>query len=335
MLPAVWPVGGRASTRSGPGDDVARIAGLIVSLALAGALAASCAGPPASRAGATRPAAHTSIPTMSCVHQPVAHAPLPQEVGVYHAGPLVLAVGQDLAQHPDESPWRRTSGSEAIAVLTGSQAVILSVDPRSRGRLSLAFPGPGPKHSSPVISDGLPAMRLPVCEGRVHRFGGGITYEGSGCARLNVTQAGQAPIPMLIPIGNTLRGCPSPSPLEPLGASATPFLGVSCSVPNSIACDRIGIGVHVSRAATLVVARVDGRLVTLSPPPGPPPGDLWLGYLDGAGLRHGPLNVHISRAARLWYGTPEVWARLRVTAFFRDGRAESLSTTVLLHAGFG
>ncbi|MGH2892697.1 MAG: hypothetical protein ACRDPM_05435 [Solirubrobacteraceae bacterium] len=272
---------------------------------------------------------------MSCAREPLAPAPLPQEVGVYRAGPLILAVGSDLAQDPEEWPGRRTSGSETIAVLTGRDPVVVSVDAASRSRFSLAFPGPGLKHRHPVISDGLPAMRLPVCGGRMHRFGGGIMYRGTGCARLRVTRPGHPPVPLLIPIGNTLRGCPAPSSLQPLSTTATPFLGVSCPVPNSIACDRVGIGVHLSRTATLVVARIDGRLVTLSPPTDPPPDNLWLGYLDRAGPRHGPLNVQIESNTQQWSGTPEVNAHVRVTAFFPNGRAAALNATVLLHPGFG
>lgn len=139
---------------------------------------------------------------------------------------------------------------------------------------------------------------------------------------------------MLIPIGNTLRGCPVSEPLQTLAATATPFLGVSCPVPNSIACDRVGIGVHLRRAATLVTVQVAGRVVTLSPPTDPPD-DLWLGYLFNAGLGHGLLRVDIPANSRLWFGSPEVYPRVRVTAFFPNGRAATRSTTVLLHPGFG
>jgi hypothetical protein len=66
-----------------------------------------------------------------------------------------------------------------------------------------------------------------------------------------------------------------------------------------------------------------------------PPDDLWLGYLYDAGLRHGPLNVHIPANAHLWFGTPEVYPGVRVTAYFPDGRAATRSATVLLHPGFG
>jgi hypothetical protein len=213
------------------------------------------------------------------VKQPVAPAPLPQEIGVYRAGPLILAAGDDLAQHPQEWPGRRTSGRTAIAVLAGGRPTMLSVDLASRDRFSLQFTPTGDGHPSPMLSDGTSAVRFPACDGSLHRFGGGILFRGTGCAHLHVTEAGHVPIPMLIPIGNTLRGCPTPSPLAPLGPAALPFLGVACGVPSSIACDHVGVGVHMSRAATLVVVDLAGRLVTVSPPPDQQPDELWLGYL--------------------------------------------------------
>jgi hypothetical protein len=255
-------------------------------------------------------------------------------VGVYRAGSLVLAVGDDLAQHPAERAGRRTSGSEAIAVLIGRQPAVLSVDGALRARFSLQFTLYGRGHRSPVLSDGRAAVRFPACSGRLHRFGGGVLFKGAGCARLHVKQPGVPAVPMLIPIGNTLRGCPASGPVQTLGATTTPFLGVSCSLPNSIACNQVGVGVHLRRAATLVTVQLAGRLVTLSPPMDPPD-DLWLGYLFDAGLRHGPLNVHILANSHLWFGSPEVYPRVRVTAFFADGSAATRSATVLLHPGFG
>lgn len=139
---------------------------------------------------------------------------------------------------------------------------------------------------------------------------------------------------MLIPIGNSLRDCPTTGAMPKLGAGATPFLGVSCPVPNSIACDRVGIGVHLCRAATLVMVRVAGRLVTLSPPLDPPD-DLWLGYLFDSNLRRGPLKVLTPANGHLWFGSPEVHPRVRVTAFFPNGRAATRRTSVRLHPGFG
>ncbi|MGI8712623.1 MAG: hypothetical protein ACR2NR_05440 [Solirubrobacteraceae bacterium] len=253
---------------------------------------------------------------------------------MYRAEPLILTVDDDLAQHPEEWPGRRTSGSEAIAVLTGSRAAVLRVDRASRGQFSLRFTPTGRGHPSPVLSDGRAAVRFPACGGRLHRFGGGVLFKGRGCARLHVERVGLPAVRILIPIGNTLRGCPVTGAMQTLGAAATPFLGVSCPFPNSIACDRVGIGVHLQSSATLVVVQLAGRLVTLSPPMDPPD-DLWLGYLFDAGLRRGPLKVHIPGGAHRWSGSPEVFARVRVIAFFPSGHAAARSATVMLHPGFG
>jgi hypothetical protein len=80
------------------------------------------------------------------------------------------------------------------------------------------------------------------------------------------------------------------------------------------------------------VVRLAGRTVTLSPP-SDPRSDLWLGYLDDAGLRHGPLAVQ-ARGGR-WYGEPLVTPRVGVTVFFSDGTIAMLVGDEQLHAGFG
>jgi len=302
----------------------------LLSLAGCGVAAAP---PPrvSSRTPATSP-----TPTASCAPVPnLAPAPLPGELGVYRAGPLILTAGDDLAQHPEEWPGRRTSGSDAIVLLTGSRTAVLSVDPTSQSRFSLRFTPIGPGHPYPVLSDGRPAVRFPACSGRRHRFGlGAVFFRGRGCARLHVEQSSRPAIPMLIPIGNTLRGCPATGPMPALDPASTPYLGVACPTGNSIACDEVGIGVRLRRRATLVVVQVAGRLVTLSPPTDPRDA-LWLGRLFDAGLRHGPLDVHILRHDDLWFGTPEVLVCARATAFFPNGRAATRSATVLLHPGFG
>jgi hypothetical protein len=119
-----------------------------------------------------------------------------------------------------------------------------------------------------------------------------------------------------------------------LPASAFPFLGVTCRSPNSIACDRVGVGVNID-AAALVMVEVAGRFVTLSPPTDAPNDHLWLGYLYGAGLRHGPLDVHISPHATRWFGTPAVQPPVTVDALFQDGTVGTLTGQGFLHAGFG
>jgi hypothetical protein len=87
----------------------------------------------------------------------LAHAPLPQETGVYRAGPLVLAIGEDLAQLP-ASDLAAPTGSDAIAVVSGQKPVRLTVDPSSVPRFSLQFTAP--VSGSPT---GAYSVRFPAC----------------------------------------------------------------------------------------------------------------------------------------------------------------------------
>jgi hypothetical protein len=255
----------------------------------------------------------------------LARAPLEQEAGVYSVGPLLLVTGKDLAQAPDQQV-RRGIGTKAIAVITGSRPVLLSVDLAAPVDVLVRFGGKS-------IGPG-GAVRFPACGGRPHRFGGGIAFSGEGCARLHVSVAGGASQPLLIPVGNSLWGCPTRAAPESVAPEVVPFLGVACRVPNSIACDRVGVAVGFRLPAVLVMAEIDGRLVTLSPP-GALPDDLWHGYLYRAGLRHGPLAVGIAPGATRWSGTPEVQPYVTVTVFFKDGTVASRTSRGLLHPGFG
>ena len=114
-------------------------------LAILGAAAAGCAGP------------LTPVASVSC-EQPrsLGKASLPQEIGVYRAGPLLLITGDDLAQRPD-GQIRQGSGVDAIAVVRSNRPVTLSVDHAAPVRVALQFAGPaaGPGY----------AIRFPLAEG--------------------------------------------------------------------------------------------------------------------------------------------------------------------------
>jgi hypothetical protein len=138
----------------------------------------------------------------------------------------------------------------------------------------------------------------------------------------------------MVPIGNTLSGCPATTTARGLSSSALPFLGVACGTPNSIVCDRVGAGVNIVGAARVVV-EVAGRFVTLSPPTDSPSDHLWLGYVYRAGLRHGALDVHIPPRATRWFGTPEVEPPVTVEVFFEDGTVGTQTARGFLHPGFG
>jgi hypothetical protein len=84
-----------------------------------------------------------------------------------------------------------------------------------------------------------------------------------------------------------------------------------------------------------VVVEIAGRLVALSAPVPPQTPTVWQGYLLGASFRHGPLRIPVGSHESFWYGSPEVYAYTRVTAFFADGRVASTTGRVLLHPGFG
>ena len=73
------------------------------------------------------------------------------------------------------------------------------------------------------------------------------------------------------------------------------------------------------------MVEVADRFVTLSPPTDAPNDHLWFGYLYKAGLRHGPLDVHIPPRATRWFGTPEVRPPVTVEVFFQDGAVGTLT----------
>ncbi len=274
--------------------------------------------------------AHPIVPA-GC-HQPRGFSTaLAREPGVYRAGPLLLETGQDLAQLSAGALAQGSGIDYAIAVLTGGRPAVLSVDQGSRARLSLQFAS---RPTAAQAANGESAVRFAACGGPVKRFVGGLNFNGSGCARLHVFEAGGPPIPMLIPIGNSLRGCPgaaNPSPRPTLLRDT--FLGVACSTPNSIVCDRLGASVSLRRPATLVTVTIAGRVVALDPPPDRGD-DLWSGYLRDAGLgRPGPLDVHARRGR--WYGEPQPNPNVIVTVFYADGSAASASGTGFMHPGFG
>jgi hypothetical protein len=275
------------------------------------------------------PAVGRHVGSASCAVLPLARVPLAQETGVYRAGPLTLVVGEDLGQQ-SSNVLASGSGSEAIAVLTGDRPASLMVDPRSAGRFSLQFTDPT---SAWQAANGEGAVRFPACGQRIHRFMGGITFRGQGCVLLWVRPAGHMPIPMLIPIGDTLRGCPTLRSTRTLGSGAEPFLGVACHPADSIRCGHVGVGVALKAAAALVTVEIDGRLVTLTPPD--PHNDLWSGYLYEADLTHGPLDIHPPAGQKLWFGEPAVTPRVRLTVYFADGRVASRGFADPLHPGFG
>jgi hypothetical protein len=238
---------------------------------------------------------------------------------------MTLVLYRDPAQVSLAELRRSNEGVGASVEVSGPRPVTLRVDPGSQRRLGLQFTdmsGYGP---------GLSAVRFGPCPGR-QAIGGMLAVHARGCARLHVSAPGTRPLPLLLPIDNSLAGCPQSGRAARLPSASFPYLGIACGAPNSARCDRVRVGVHLARPSVLVTVQVDGHLVTLSPP-SDPGSDLWQGALLGMGPRHGPLAVHSRHG--LWYGEPPVRPRVRVTAYFADGTAATRAGLGYLHAGYG
>jgi hypothetical protein len=120
--------------------------------------------------------------------------------------------------------------------------------------------------------------------------------------------------------------------------SQSPYMGVACHIPNSIACDRIGLTVWLRRPALSVTAMISGRSFALENPmwSGPARRGLrtqFAGFLQPAGIT-GRLGVTTERGA-YWDGSgiPAPLVMLEIT---RPGQAPVQAwTNVPLMAGWG
>jgi hypothetical protein len=142
-------------------------------------------------------------------------APRRHETGVYRAGPLTLVLGVDLAQ----TQGGNGGGSEAIAVVTGGRPVTATVEDGRPATVAFQFGAPL-SPSAAVTGDA--QVRFPTCGGAARRFFGGLLFSGTGCARVRVTASGLARSEMLIPIGDSFRGCPATGEWPTGTPAATP-----------------------------------------------------------------------------------------------------------------
>lgn len=122
--------------------------------------------------------------------------------------------------------------------------------------------------------------------------------------------------------------------------SQPPYMGVSCSVPNSVACDRVGLAIWLRRPAYSVDASIAGapfrldwfgdeyRFGRQSPPR-----RAFTGYLQPAGIV-GRLHVRPLTGA-MWYGSgnplPMVWVLIN----YGRGRYVLTQLRVPLNTGWG
>lgn len=117
-----------------------------------------------------------------------------------------------------------------------------------------------------------------------------------------------------------------------------PYMGVSCPIANSIACDRIGLAVWLRRPA-VVTATIAGALLRLNAPhwsyvthDNRGPLYVYAGFLQPAGLTN---RLHVTAESNSWFGanapSPLVWFRIN----YGHGNVLITHEHVFLSAGWG
>jgi hypothetical protein len=147
--------------------------------------------------------------------------------------------------------------------------------------------------------------------------------------------------------GPPTAGAPGARAPLPLVLPKPPGMGVACPrAPNSIACDRLAIGVFMTTAPRRLVATAGGRSVVLRDqtttcPAGPSCAQpyrgphFYTGYPQPAGLIDGALRVTPDAGRYRWYGRHPLTATLRITATYADGTTATTTRRVPLAAGWG
>jgi hypothetical protein len=129
------------------------------------------------------------------------------------------------------------------------------------------------------------------------------------------------------------------SPKRALGQA--PYMGVACGVPNSIACERVGLAVWTRRPAVTVRATLAGQALDLDDPQwsgSPIHGQrrMFAGFLSHAGLHgHGPLAVRVKEGFSFWEGDPPVSTDVRLLITYADGSQQTTAVRVQLSPGWG
>lgn len=343
------------------------VAALLVSIASAG-----CAGadPPSSpaRAGSSPPA-----PVVGCARggsgEPQDGA---REQGIT-AGPLLFACARQLADHPEivrpsaeklreliDNPAtteaiRRRARRTLRAVPEGGHGlaevflwaepgatVTVALPEEERDAAGLVYTFLAASRERPGaagvfrVGDGDPAVTFRACRDRTTHWTGGILVTGKPrCLPVEVWIAGhRAPLRRRLPIA-TGKPCPQSVRPEKLLRGA-PYMGVACPQPNSIACDRVGLGLRLRQPAERVTATIAGQRLTLRPGDNPQnPRSSWQGFLQPAGLLDGPLTVTPDRGRYFWRGEHPVYAPVRITVEREDGGIQTTSIRQWLAAGWG
>ena len=149
---------------------------------------------------------------------------------------------------------------------------------------------------------------------------------------------------------DVLRSAPRSAPglHEPSGTvaapastvfSQAPYMGVRCSVPNSIACDRVGLAIWLKRPAYSATATIDGRPLAMNRF-----GDRLIdsrtrrtefdGYLQPAGIVSS-MHVRPTAGSNIWSGDPTPFVMVRLLIDYGGGRYVVTHLRVGLSAGWG
>lgn len=144
------------------------------------------------------------------------------------------------------------------------------------------------------------------------------------------------------------RSMPPAGPQEPGGTlaqspsvvfSQPPYMGVRCSVPNSIACDQVGLAIWLKRPAYSVTASIDGRAFAMNRF-----GDQLIsqrrprtefdGYLRPAGIVSS-MHVHPVPGTSTWLGDPTPLASVWLLINYGHSGYVTTHLDVPLMAGWG
>lgn len=146
----------------------------------------------------------------------------------------------------------------------------------------------------------------------------------------------------------------APAPVT-LSLERKPYMGVSCSQPNSIACDRVGLAIWLRKPVTRLTATINGRRLALQLPcwnagngrsckaycqePGvrrdQPCSTYYEGFLRPAGLLKGRLRYDQIAAATTGSAPRAPRAVVRIFARYRGGQTATARLRVALNPGWG
>jgi len=118
-----------------------------------------------------------------------------------------------------------------------------------------------------------------------------------------------------------------------------PYMGVSCRVPNSFACNRVGLAVWLREPAVRVRAAIAGRAFSLDDPQWSGRAQherrTFAGFLQPAGLIDGPLQVTPDAGPDRWIGREPVSAPVKLWIVRDHGPPITTTVHVRLMPGWG